>query len=50
MNSCHGGLGDLPSWILREGIHQVVSPITGTSDYARERNAESQTTEGSNSI
>lgn len=40
MNSCYGGLGDLPPWMLREGIHQVVSPIVGTSDSARVRNAE----------
>lgn len=35
MNSCHGGLGDLPPWILREGIHEVADPITGTPDSAR---------------
>ena len=35
MNSCHGGLEDLPPWILREGIHQVAGPTTGTPDSAR---------------
>lgn len=35
INSCHGELGDLPPWILREGIHHVVSPLTGTPDSAR---------------
>jgi len=35
MNSCRGGLGDLPPWILRDGLHQVVGPITGTPGSAR---------------